>query len=71
MKVINAFHPDFMKTHYPNFTRDLWSVEANQIERNSQPKAKRVRAKDKRLLESKMFLVLSRARTSKQNAEKK
>ena len=65
MTVINAFHPDFMKTHYPNFTKEFWSVEANQIERSKQPKAKRTRAKDKKLLDSKMFLL------PKQNAEKK
>lgn len=73
MKVINAFHPDFMKTHYPNFTKLFWSVEANQIERNSQPKVKRSRAKaaDRKSLERKMFLVFSKVGAPKQNAEKK
>lgn len=73
MTVINAFHPDFMKTHYPNFTKEFWSVEANQIERSKQPKAKRARAKaaDRKSLERKMFLVFSKAGAPKQNAEKK
>jgi hypothetical protein len=31
--VINAFHPDYMKTYEPNFTKEFRTVEANQNER--------------------------------------
>ena len=33
MTVINAFHPDYIKTYYPDFTREFRTVEANQKER--------------------------------------
>jgi hypothetical protein len=43
--VINAFHPDFMKTYYPDFTKEFRTVEANQKARLANPvkKAKRIR----------------------------
>jgi hypothetical protein len=31
--VINAFHPDYIKTYEPNFTREFRTVEANRDER--------------------------------------
>ena len=46
--VINAFHPDYMKTYHPDFTREFRTVEANQKERLANPvkvKRKRVKAK--------------------------
>ena len=40
--VINAFHPDYMKTYEPNFTKEFRTVEANQKERlENQPKVGR------------------------------
>jgi hypothetical protein len=33
MTTINAFHPDYMKTYHPDFTREFRTIEANQIER--------------------------------------
>jgi len=35
--VINAFHPDYMKTYEPNFTKEFRTVEANQKERLENP----------------------------------
>jgi hypothetical protein len=46
--ILNAFHPDFMKTYYPDFTKEFRTVEANQKERLANPvkvKRKRVKAK--------------------------
>jgi hypothetical protein len=46
--VINAFHPDFMKTYYPDFTKDFRTVDANREHRLANPakvKRKRVRVK--------------------------
>jgi len=51
-EVINAFHPDYMKTYEPNFTKEFRTVEANQKERlESQPKveSKRIRARKKKM----------------------
>ena len=31
--IINAFHPDYMKTYHPDFMTDFRTVEANQAER--------------------------------------
>jgi hypothetical protein len=31
--VINAFHPDYMKTYHPDFMKDFRTVEANQEDR--------------------------------------
>jgi hypothetical protein len=44
-EILNAFHPDFMKTYYPDFTKDFRTVEANQKARLANPvkKAKRIR----------------------------
>lgn len=50
--IINAFHPDYMKTYHPNFTKEFRTVEANQKERLENPvkvKRKTVRAKKKRV----------------------
>jgi uncharacterized protein (DUF2225 family) len=33
-EIINAFHPDFMKTYYPDFTKEFRTIEANQVERD-------------------------------------
>jgi hypothetical protein len=47
-EIINAFHPDFMKTYYPDFTKEFRTIEANQIERDAAKKKrspKRVRVK--------------------------
>ena len=33
MTIINAFHPDYMKTYYPDFTKEFRTVAANQEER--------------------------------------
>jgi tRNA A-37 threonylcarbamoyl transferase component Bud32 len=33
LPLINAFHPDFMKTYYPDFTKEFRTTEANQAER--------------------------------------
>jgi hypothetical protein len=35
--VINAFHPDYMKTYHPDFTKEFRTVEANQKERLENP----------------------------------
>lgn len=46
--IINAFHPDFMKTYYPDFTKEFRTVDANQKARLANPvkvKRKRVRVK--------------------------
>jgi hypothetical protein len=46
--VINAFHPDFMKTYYPNFTKEFRTVEANREHRiATHVKVKRKKAKPK------------------------
>jgi hypothetical protein len=45
--MINAFHPDYMKTYHPDFTKEFRTIEANQIEREtkkSRKKAKQPRA---------------------------
>jgi hypothetical protein len=44
---INAFHPDYIKTYHPKFTKEFWSVEANKVERETQPKVKRKRTPKK------------------------
>ena len=47
-EIINAFHPDFMKTYYPNFTKEFRTIAANQEYRLANPvkvKRKRVRVK--------------------------
>ena len=31
--IINAFHPDYMKTYHPDFMKDFRTTEANQDER--------------------------------------
>lgn len=41
-EIINAFHPDFMKTYYPDFTKEFRTIEANQIERDEIKKRKPV-----------------------------
>lgn len=41
--MINAFHPDFMKTYYPNFMADFRTVEANQAERKIKEPRKVIR----------------------------
>lgn len=43
--VINAFHPDFMKTYYPDFTKEFRTVEANQAERKAKEPRKHVATK--------------------------
>jgi hypothetical protein len=51
-EVINAFHPDYMKTYEPNFTKEFRSVEANQKERLENPvkvERKRVKSKKKKI----------------------
>jgi myo-inositol catabolism protein IolC len=45
MTVVNAFHPDFMKTYHPDFTKEFRTIEANKIERE----AKAPRKKSRRL----------------------
>jgi len=35
--IINAFHPDYMKTYHPDFTKEFRTVEANQKERLENP----------------------------------
>jgi myo-inositol catabolism protein IolC len=46
MTVINAFHPDFMKTYHPDFMKDFRTIEANQIERAARaPRRKTKKAK--------------------------
>lgn len=50
--VINAFHPDYMKTYHPDFTREFRTVEANQKERLENPvkvKRKTVHTKKKKV----------------------
>jgi len=42
--VINAFHPDYMKTYHPNFMTEFRTVEANQIERAAQAPRKRTKS---------------------------
>lgn len=46
--ILNAFHPDFMKTYYPDFTKEFRTVEANRDERlanHTKVKRKTVRVK--------------------------
>lgn len=31
--IINAFHPDYMKTHEPNFMKEFRTIEAKQTEK--------------------------------------
>jgi hypothetical protein len=38
MTVINAFHPDYMKTHEPNFMKDLRTNQANREQSAKQSK---------------------------------
>jgi len=46
MTLINAFHPDYMKTYYPDFMKDFRTVEANQIAREAKtPRKKSKKAK--------------------------
>jgi hypothetical protein len=33
--IINAFHPDYMKTYHPDFMTDFRTVEANQVARDA------------------------------------
>lgn len=51
-EILNAFHPDYMKTYHPDFTREFRTVEANQKERLANPvkvKRKKVYAKKKKV----------------------
>lgn len=41
--MINAFHPDYMKTYHPNFMADFRTVEANQEERRVKEPRKVIR----------------------------
>jgi len=41
--IINAFHPDYMKTYHPNFMTDFRTVEANQEERKIKEPRKVIR----------------------------
>jgi hypothetical protein len=43
MTIINAFHPDYMKTHEPTFMKDFRTVEANQAERRVKEPRKKIR----------------------------
>lgn len=43
MTIINAFHPDYMKTYHPNFMADFRTTEANQEERRSKEPRKAIR----------------------------
>ena len=43
--VINAFHPDYMKTYHPDFMRDFRTVEANQADRKAKEPRKHVATK--------------------------
>ena len=36
-EILNAFHPDFMKTYYPNFTKEFRNIAANQADRLANP----------------------------------
>jgi hypothetical protein len=38
MTIINAFHPDYMKTHEPDFMRDLRTNQANREQSAKQSK---------------------------------
>ena len=51
-EVINAFHPDYMKTYYPNFTKEFRTIAANQADRLANPvkvKRKTVHTKKKKV----------------------
>lgn len=44
--MMNAFHPDYMKTYHPDFMKDFRTVEANQVEREAaKPRKKAKTAK--------------------------
>jgi len=41
--MINAFHPDYMKTYHPDFMREFRTVQANQEERKIKEPRKVIR----------------------------
>lgn len=41
--MINAFHPDYMKTYHPDFMKDFRTVHANQEERKIKEPRKVIR----------------------------
>jgi hypothetical protein len=43
MTIINAFHPDYMKTYHPNFMTEFRTVQANQEERKVKEPRKVIR----------------------------
>ena len=43
MTIINAFHPDYMKTFHPDFMTEFRTVEANQEERKIKEPRKVIR----------------------------
>jgi hypothetical protein len=43
MTIINAFHPDYMKTYHPDFTKEFRTVAANQEERRIKEPRKVIR----------------------------
>jgi hypothetical protein len=43
MTIINAFHPDYMKTYHPDFMKDFRTVAANQEERKVKEPRKVIR----------------------------
>jgi len=43
VNIINAFHPDYMKTYHPDFMKDFRTVTANQEERKVKEPRKVIR----------------------------
>jgi len=47
MKTINAFHPDYIKTYYPNFTKPFYRVDGKKNEVKPKRQRESVIAKTK------------------------
>jgi hypothetical protein len=65
--VVNAFHPDYVDTYHPNFSKEFRTAEANREEADREatvgPTRKRIRKR--RPLVNKRFHIYSRAGVDK------
>jgi hypothetical protein len=66
-RIIDAFHPDFMKTYYPNFTKEFRTIAANQIEREANKEKRRPAIR--RVVRKKPTPILTKYEQSKTIAE--
>jgi hypothetical protein len=73
-EVINAFHPDYMKTYEPNFTKEFRTIAANQADRLANPvkvNRKTVQAKKKKKVSYKIPKQTAKPRGAALEALKK